>query len=60
MILFAQYYVDCPGFKKCVTFPVGYDKEKPDSTETGIATMVNFWFEVKQLIAVDEERNTSV
>jgi hypothetical protein len=39
---------------------VGYDKEKPDSTETGIATMVNFWFEVKQLIAVDEERNTSV
>ena len=46
----------CPGYTQEVVIPRDYAKHTPDSFTTGNVTEVRFWFYVKQVDMVNEER----
>ena len=46
----------CPGYTQEVVIPSDYAKHTPDSFATGNVTEVQFWFYIKQVDMVIEER----
>ena len=46
----------CPGFGQHVVIPSNYDKLVPDAHHTGNVSEVEFWFWIKQIKMVKEER----